>query len=178
MPTYRWRGQLINAPSFEAVQIYIASFNNSTEGSSKMWKPPADVAKRMAPYKDAIDAAEKKYGIPESLLARQLYQESRFRPDIISGATKSSANAVGIAQFIPATAKEYGVDPTDPEQSIDGAARYMSDIKKDSATWADALAKYNWGMGNFTAGGGLAGAPKETRDYVHQILADVGNVDE
>lgn len=175
MPTYRWKGQLIKAPSLEAVQMYIASINKSTEEDSEMWKPPADVAERMDPYKDAIAAAEKKYGIPSSMLARQLYQESRFRPDIISGETRSPAGAIGIAQFMPATAKQYGVDPKNPEQSIDGAARYMRDIKKNSASWEDALAKYNWGMGNFARKGGMAGAPKETRDYVKDIIADVGD---
>jgi soluble lytic murein transglycosylase-like protein len=178
MPTYRWKGQLIRAPSLEALQLYIKSQSEQTqEENTGMWKPDEKVAKRMEPYKKTIEEAEKKYGIPPTLLARQLMQESAFKPDIISGKRKSPVGAVGIAQFMPATAEQYGVDPLDPEQAIEGAARYMKDLRDKSDTWADALAKYNWGMGNFAKKGGLPNAPKETKNYVASILKDVGDVD-
>ena len=144
--------------------------------ANKLWTPPA-AAK---PYLTAIKAAEQKYGLPENLLARLLQQESRFRQDIITGKTKSPAGAVGIAQFMPNTAKQYGVNSLDPFSSIDGAGRYLRDLYKRFGKWSDVLASYNWGQGNMSAflstGLGAKGQPmpKETKNYFSQILADLG----
>lgn len=136
-------------------------------GSS--WTPPAAAA----PYLGAIETAERAYGLPSMLLARVLYQESRYRTDIISGATRSSAGAIGIAQFMPATAAEFGIDPRDPWASIDAAGRYLSQLYRRFGNWPAALAAYNWGQGNVSRSG-LAAAPAETRAYYSQILSDVG----
>jgi len=135
------------------------------------WSAPA----RAAPYLDAINAAEQKHGLPSGLLLRQLYQESAYRPDIITGRLKSSAGAVGIAQFLPATAADMGVDPLDPTSSIDGAARYMRSLFNALGTWPAALAGYNWGIGNVRRKG-IAAAPAETRKYVASIVADVPTI--
>lgn len=124
-------------------------------------------------YRAAIAQAEAANGIPAGLLARLLWQESRFRPDIIDGRTRSPVGAVGIAQFMPATAAEWGVNPLDPLQSIDGAGRYLAWLRRRVNTWAEALAAYNWGIGNVQRKG-LAAAPLETRNYYSQILSDVG----
>lgn len=129
--------------------------------------PPA-----AAPYAEAIRAAEQRYGLPQSLLARQLMAESAYRPDVISGEKISSAGAVGIAQFMPATARDFGIDPRDPYQSIDAAGKYMRQLFDRFGDWGKALAAYNWGMGNVQRQG-MARAPAETRKYVASILADV-----
>src|SRR6267378_1724908 len=69
----------------------------------KLWNPPAAAA----PYVGAIAAAEAKYGLPSNLLARQLDIESdHYAPDVIAGRRLSSAGAIGIGQFVPATAAE------------------------------------------------------------------------
>lgn len=133
------------------------------------WSPPA----RAAPYLDAIAAAEARHGIPHNMLARLLYQESRFREDIITGATRSSAGALGIAQFMPATAAELGVNPLDPFAAIDAAGRYLRRLYDRLRDWKLALAAYNWGIGNVMRRG-LEAAPEETRNYVAQISSDVG----
>ena len=124
-------------------------------------------------YLAAIRTAERANGIPHNILARLLYQESRWRPEIVSGAMKSSAGAIGIAQFLPATAKEYGVNPYNAFESIAGAGRYLARLYKSFGNWTEALAAYNWGQGNVRRKG-LANAPLETRNYYGQILADVG----
>lgn len=134
----------------------------------KLFQLPANAA----PYADAIARAEAAHGIPETLLARQLHEESRYRPEVIDGRVKSSAGAIGIAQFMPATARDFNLDPTDPFASIDAAARYMAQLYKITGDWAKALASYNWGVGNVTRRG-LDRAPDETRKYVAAILADV-----
>lgn len=134
----------------------------------KVFELPA----RAAPYADAITATENRYAIPPSLLARVLYQESRFRPEVISGAARSGAGAVGIAQFMPATAAQLGVDPLNPVSAIDGAGRYLRQQFDRFGDWALALAAYNWGPGNVVKRG-MEAAPTETRRYVADILGDV-----
>lgn len=129
--------------------------------------PPAGQA-----YADAIARTEAFYGIPDTLLARLLYEESRFRPDVITGMTRSGAGAVGIAQFMPATAAGLGVDPLDPVQAINGAGRYLKQMFDRFGDWTQALAAYNWGPGN-VATKGMQAAPRETRNYVNAILDDV-----
>lgn len=155
-------------PGFAApdvFQVFASAVNNTLK---KIFTPPAAAA----PYTDAIRAAEAKYQLPDSLLARVLYQESRFRPDIISGATRSSVGAQGIAQFMPATAADLGIDPLDPFQAIPAAAKYLRQLYNQTGSWDRALAAYNWGVGNVQRKG-LDAAPLETRNYVSQVLADV-----
>lgn len=132
-----------------------------------LWKPPAK-------YANIIAMAEAQNGIPPNMLARLLYQESRYREDIITGKTRSPVGALGIAQFMPATAREMGIDPLNPPQAINGAARYLARLYDKFGNWTEALAAYNWGSGNVQRKG-LANAPTETRNYFVQILADVNN---
>lgn len=130
-----------------------------------LWRPPQK-------YAATIAAAEAAHGIPKDMLARLLWQECRYREDIITGKVRSPAGAMGIAQFMPATAREMGIDPLNPAQAIDGAGRYLARLFRMFGNWTEALAAYNWGMGNVQRRG-LASAPTETRNYYRQILADV-----
>jgi soluble lytic murein transglycosylase-like protein len=152
-----------------AAEAWDAAGNWVAEVSASAWSPPAAAAT----YLSAIEAAEERYGLPHNMLARLLYQESRFRPEVISGRVRSPAGAVGIAQFMPATAAEYGIDPTDPWSSIDAAGLYLSRLYARFGTWKEALAAYNWGQGN-VARKGLDAAPAETRAYFSDILSDLG----
>lgn len=132
-----------------------------------------DLNTRGAAYKPLLEAAERKYGIPEGMLARLAWQESRFRPDIISGATKSAAGAVGIMQIVPRW--HPGVNPLNPAESIDYAGKFLADLYRQFGSWELALKSYNWGAANVAAW--LRGAkiePVETRNYSAQILADLG----
>lgn len=136
----------------------------------------ADLFARLAvpsEYESLILASEREYGLPAGLLARVLWQESHFRPDIISGKVKSSAGAIGIAQFMPATAMELGVDPLDPRQAIPGAARYLFKLYRRTGSWREAVAAYNWGIGNVQRKG-MVKAPAETRDYLAEVMTGLG----
>lgn len=126
-----------------------------------------------AAYLSTIRNAEAANGLPRNMLARLLWQESRYRPDIISGKVRSPAGALGIAQFMPATAREMGIDPLNPYEAIPAAGRYLASLYRRFGTWEQALAAYNWGQGN-VARKGLDRAPTETRNYFAQILADLG----
>jgi len=125
------------------------------------------------PYDDLIASSAATYGIPSEVLYKLLYEESRFRPDIIDGRTKSPTGALGIAQFMPATAiEELGsVEAAlDPAKAIPGAARYLAKLQRSlGGDLTKAVAAYNWGIGNVKRKG-LSAAPKETRNYALNIL--------
>jgi soluble lytic murein transglycosylase-like protein len=124
-------------------------------------------------YRAAIAGAESTYGLPGEMLARLLWQECRYNPKIIDCRIVSTAGALGIAQFMPATAAEMGINPLDPFAAIDAAGRYLRSLYRQTSDWKKALAAYNWGIGNVKRKG-LAAAPRETRNYFTQILADIG----
>lgn len=139
----------------------------------KSWAVPATGQK----WLPALTSAELQYNIPNRLLARVAYQESRFRNDIISGDIVSSANAQGIMQIVPRWHPD--VDPLEPYQAIDYAGHYLSQLYKQFGSWDKALGAYNWGPGNMKNAIAKHGekwlnyAPEETRNYVRQITADV-----
>lgn len=140
---------------------------SSPAGSpAPVWRLP----EQGAPYRDLIYSAAEAAGIPSLLLARVLWQESRFNPSARSG-----AGAQGIAQFMPGTAADLQVDPWNPQSAIPGAARYLAQLYGLTGSWSDALGAYNWGIGNVQRRG-LAAAPAETRAYVSEILSDLGGI--
>lgn len=128
------------------------------------------------PYQGLIQSAADDYGVPVGVLAALLWKESRYNPVIIDGSRRSGKGAMGIAQFMPATARqELGSEQAalDPEQAIPGAARYLARLYRATGTWSQALAAYNWGIGNVQRKG-IAAAPAETVDYYNTILGMAG----
>jgi hypothetical protein len=83
----------------------------------------------------------------------------------------SKAGARGIAQFMPATAKQYGIDPMDVNQALPAAAKMTSSLlKKYNGNERLAAMAYNWGQGNvdkwLASGADPAKLPKETAGYI------------
>ena len=119
---------------------------------------PYDKAK---PYMSYVSEAEKKYELPNNLLANVIHTESRYDPE-----AKSSAGAVGIAQIMP----KYhpNVDPTDPKASIDYSASYLRKLKDRFGSWDEAIAAYNTGPGNLKKYG-MDNLPEETVGYLKKI---------
>lgn len=138
-------------------------------GPAHPWEPP----ERARVYLPVIEQAAEAHNLPDGLLARLLYEESRYRTDVVVGHTISPRGAAGIAQLMPGTAADLGVDPTNPVCSIHAAARYLAWLHDQTGGWRDALAAYNWGVGNVWRHGREA-APRETRRFVAAIAADVG----
>ena len=102
-------------------------------------------------YDDVIASAALQNGIPAGVLYKLLYQESHFREDIITGKVRSRVGALGIAQFMPATALEEmgSVDAAlDPAKAIPAAARYLSKLIASAGSIEGGVAAYNWGIGN------------------------------
>lgn len=118
---------------------------------------------------EAIKAAQAA-GIDPDLFLRLVQQESAFKPNAVS-----SKGATGLAQLMPATAAELGVDPNDPLQNLAGGARYLR--QKLDEFGGDpylALAAYNAGAGNVRRHGGIPPF-KETQNYVSRIMGGTGN---
>jgi soluble lytic murein transglycosylase-like protein len=115
-----------------------------------------------------VDAADA-HALPPDFLAATLLQESAYDPGAIS-----SAGAIGIAQFMPETAADAGVDPYDPFASIEGAAALLGGYAGAYAgRYADpytaALAAYNAGPLAVEKYGGVPPYP-ETREYIALIF--------
>lgn len=135
------------------------------------WAIPAINRKKAEPFLDAFRSAEAKYRLPSDILSRIAYQESRYNPNAVN--TKSGAT--GLMQFMPATAKEFGIDPRDPFQSIDAAGRYMAQLYSMFKDWKIALGAYNFGPGNMRKYlAGKKALPKETQLYMTGIGKDIG----
>jgi soluble lytic murein transglycosylase-like protein len=86
----------------------------------------------------------------------------------------SGAGARGIAQFMPGTARAYGLDdPYDPERSIAAQARLMRDLLRQFGSVSLALAAYNAGPAPVQRCGCVPPIP-ETQAYVAKILGLMG----
>ncbi len=103
---------------------------------------------------------------------------------------KSHAGAAGIWQFMPATARAYGLrvsrffdDRYSPEMATRAAVDHLQDLYKDFGDWKLAMAAYNAGPGRIRKSMKKTGSKdfftlarsgllkKETSDYVPKILA-------
>lgn len=120
----------------------------------------------------AIADLEGSRGLEPGTLRALAMQESGGNPNAVS-----SAGARGLTQFMPATAKEYNVDVTDPLDSLRGTADYLFDLKKQyKGSLPAALAHYNGGGSQ--AQQVLAGkdpSKTETRNYVTSIMGKIAN---
>lgn len=119
-------------------------------------------------------AAAAQHGIDPVMFSAQLQQESGWNTKAVS-----RAGARGVAQFMPDTAKRFGLaNPEDPSQAIPAAAKYMG-ILKNRYGGDENLARmgYNNGEGNIDKYlKGQRQLPKETAEYNNKIykIAGVG----
>ncbi|CAA9473182.1 MAG: hypothetical protein AVDCRST_MAG38-1458 [uncultured Solirubrobacteraceae bacterium] len=119
-----------------------------------------------AAYAPMLARAAQRWNVSAALLAAQLYAESGFNPF-----ARSPAGAQGIAQFMPATARAYGLsNPYDAARAIDAQGHLMRDLLRQFGSVPLALAAYNAGPGAVQSCGCIPPYP-ETRGYVARILA-------
>jgi len=114
-----------------------------------------------------LDTATK-YNLPPGLLAGVLDHESiGFKEEVLTGAQPSPSGALGIAQFMPDTAAEMGVDPLNIPQAIDGAARYLIKMLNHPNNPRRSL---NWAIQAYNSGPGAVGQSQENREYFGKVM--------
>ena len=139
---------------------------------------------RSAKYKKLIDGALDEAKLPKGLAYLPVI-ESAYMPTLTS-----RSGAHGIWQFMPDTAREYGLrvdwwvdERADPERSTRAAVAYLRDLYRQFNDWPLTLAAYNAGPGRIRRALETNGAttfwelcdagalPKETRGYVPTFFA-------
>jgi hypothetical protein len=129
---------------------------------------PGFVPDRFAPL---FARAAQRWNVSAALLAAQAWRESSFNPY-----ARSAAGALGIAQFMPGTAADYGLtDPTNSAAAIDAQAHLMRDLLRRFASVPLALAAYNAGPGRVAQCMCIPPIP-ETQAYVAAILGMLGGI--
>lgn len=102
------------------------------------------------PIYEAMVAAALKYGVNLEHLQRLVEQESNFSTKV-----RSSKGALGVMQFMPATAKKYGVDkiltsdkPEDVAKVVEAGVKHFKDLlDQNHGDYRLATAAYNGGQG-------------------------------
>ncbi len=105
----------------------------------------------LSPFDGAFREHSRIPGWDWRLIGAQAYQESHFDPR-----ARSWAGAIGLMQLMPRTARELHIDPHDPEQSVEGACRYLraldgrwkGEVVRPAERIKFILASYNVGLGH------------------------------
>lgn len=109
---------------------------------------------------------EEQYRLPSGLLDSVWAAESSRGQNMLS-----PKGAKGHFGFMDPTAAQYGVaDPNDLPQAAAGAAKMYRDMIDQTGSLDNALAAYNWGIGNLQRKG-IERAPDETRGYIEKVKA-------
>jgi cell wall-associated NlpC family hydrolase len=127
--------------------------------------PPSSVTSpgTVGQYAALFASNESAFGLPHGLLAAVAQTESAGNANAVS-----PAGAQGLMQLMPGTAKNLGVDPWNPDQAVQGAAKLLSNYLHRYGSVPLALAAYNAGPGAVDQYGGVP-PYRETQNYVAKI---------
>jgi hypothetical protein len=154
----------------DQVPAATAPAESSTKGKERSSPPPAAakplVQRSRREVCDTLVQSAQSNALPIPFFIRLLFQESGFRPDVVS-----HAGAQGIAQFMPETAASVGLDnPFDPLQAIAASARLLRNLVTKFGNLGLAAAAYNAGprrIHDWLAR--KSKLPQETQHYVKTI---------
>ena len=105
-------------------------------------------------------------GLPHMPFVRLIWRESRFNPNAVS-----PKGAQGIAQFMPGTAADRGLDnPFEPKSAIAHSARLLADLSVVFGNFGLAAAAYNAGEGAVVRYHGVPPYP-ETQRYIRKVTS-------
>lgn len=170
---------LIPMPINESVEKHIALL--TSERGRKFFRKWLE---RSGRWFDMIKRIASEENMPEEIMFLAM-MESGLNPYAVS-----RAKAVGMWQFMQATAGDFDLDVTfwqderrDPEKSTRAAMRYLRQLYNEFGDWHLALASYNCGQGNVRRAVRKSGLtrpnywqvrdllPRETRNYVPLYIA-------
>ena len=118
-----------------------------------------------ARYAAAVEQLSQLNHLSPALLEALVWQESRWH----AGA-RSPAGAIGLAQLMPGTARDLGVDPRDPTANLAGGARYLrQQLDRFDGDIELALAAYNAGPGRVMRDRAIPRI-RETQQYVRSVI--------
>lgn len=164
----RWIAGALVAPSVPPAE----DISGIVELSADFAVPPqavADAAAQagMVPALYAAKVAElaRRFDLSPTLIEAMVWQESRW-----NAAARSPVGARGLAQLMPGTARDLGVNPDDPFANLEGGARYLREqMDRFDGNIEKALAAYNAGPGRVIAANGIPRI-RETQTYVSSIM--------
>lgn len=121
-------------------------------------------------YGSKVRELAARFDLSPALIEALVWQESRWNANALS-----PKGARGLAQLMPGTARELGVDADDPFANLEGGARYLrAQLDRFDGNLEKALAAYNAGPGRVENAGGIP-AIRETRTYVAAIMGRLSN---
>lgn len=117
-------------------------------------------------YYAKVRELARRFDLSPALIEALVWQESRWHPGAVS-----PVGARGLAQLMPGTARELGVDARDPFANLEGGARYLREqLDRFDGNLEKALAAYNAGPGRVEAANGIPNI-RETKTYVAAIMS-------
>jgi len=123
-----------------------------------------------AAYAAKVQELSHRFDLSPALIEALVWQESRWNPR-----ARSPVGARGLAQLMPGTARDLGVDPDDPFANLEGGARYLREqLDRFDGDVEKALAAYNAGPGRVLRAGGIPRI-RETQGYVAAIMGRLSN---
>jgi hypothetical protein len=158
---------LVHDPDGEVVR---AAFENALMPAPHPKGTMRVIAKRpRVPIEDVCDAliaSAHRHDLPVRFFIRLIWQESKFNPQAVS-----PVGAQGVAQFMPQTANDMGLDdPFDPISALQASARLLRDLVEQFGNVGLAAAAYNAGPKRIVDWlQKRVRLPEETRNYVLSI---------
>jgi len=121
-------------------------------------------------YAQKVAELSARFDLSPALIEALVWQESRWHENAVS-----PVGARGLAQLMPGTARDLGVDSADPFANLEGGARYLREqLDRFDGDLEKALAAYNAGPGRVIRSGGVPRI-RETQVYVASIMGRLSN---
>jgi soluble lytic murein transglycosylase-like protein len=152
-----------NPPSGQAMEQ--ATAQGPAVSDAVVADPAASAQAVPAAYSAKVQELAARYDLSPALIEAVVWQESRWH----AGA-RSPVGARGLAQLMPGTAQQLGVDADDPMANLEGGARYLREqLDRFNGDLEKALAAYTAGPGRVSQADGVPNI-RETQHYVASVI--------